>query len=565
MPIVEAMASGAPVVASSHASLDEACGDVAVRADPDEPAGDRGGDPRGARPARRARAPRARARAAVHLAARRRDDARGMGYGAIERSVRLDAARARQRRHGALRARRCSTHLERDDVDVEELSCGRLAAARRRPARRGLVPAPAAAQARGRRAPLPDVPRAASGARAGRRHGARPRRRCAIPSSFNRVDALYARTLLRRVLRAAARVLAVSEFTKREVVELAGVPRAGSTSSSNARRAGLHAGRPARRRRLRPGGRDARAAQEPAAADRRDGRLGSSCASSARRAGAASTSTAARRAGSAAVTDDELAALLPRRALPRYPSLYEGFGIPVLEAMLCGTPVVTSARSAMEEVAGGAAELVDPREVESIAAGSSARLRGATSCARPASCARGVHLGVERRGDACAPTGRRRMTAARRRRRRRARPPPHRRGDVRPQPAARAAGRRARPADRRGHPPPRARAGRRRADRAAGAVPGAADGVVAAAAAAAAAARLVALPARAAAGLPRPGGRDGARPALRARPRADGAARPVRLQDASCRAPRAAPTACSPSRSARSATWSSSTGSRRRR
>jgi glycosyltransferase involved in cell wall biosynthesis len=37
MPIVEAMASGVPVVASSHASLDEACGDVALRADPDRP------------------------------------------------------------------------------------------------------------------------------------------------------------------------------------------------------------------------------------------------------------------------------------------------------------------------------------------------------------------------------------------------------------------------------------------------------------------------------------------------------------------------------------------------
>ena len=37
MPIVEAMASGVPVVASSHASMDEACGDAALRADPDEP------------------------------------------------------------------------------------------------------------------------------------------------------------------------------------------------------------------------------------------------------------------------------------------------------------------------------------------------------------------------------------------------------------------------------------------------------------------------------------------------------------------------------------------------
>jgi glycosyltransferase involved in cell wall biosynthesis len=68
-------------------------------------------------------------------------------------------------------------------------------------------------------------------------------------------------------------------------------------------------------------------------------------------------------------SDEELAALMRGARCLVYPSLYEGFGIPVLEAMACGTPVVTSRGGATEEVAGGAAVLVDPRHPASIAAG----------------------------------------------------------------------------------------------------------------------------------------------------------------------------------------------------
>jgi len=50
-----------------------------------------------------------------------------------------------------------------------------------------------------------------------------------------------------------------------------------------------------------------------------------------------------------------------------FPSLYEGFGLPILEAMACGTPVITSETSSMPEVAGDAALLVNPYDIPAIA------------------------------------------------------------------------------------------------------------------------------------------------------------------------------------------------------
>jgi glycosyltransferase involved in cell wall biosynthesis len=49
-----------------------------------------------------------------------------------------------------------------------------------------------------------------------------------------------------------------------------------------------------------------------------------------------------------------------------FPSIFEGFGLPVLESMACGTPTITSCGSSLEEIAGDAALLVDPFSVASI-------------------------------------------------------------------------------------------------------------------------------------------------------------------------------------------------------
>ena len=184
------------------------------------------------------------------------------------------------------------------------------------------------------------------------------------PDAFNRWTRRYSGAVLPRLARSAARVIAVSEFTAREAVELLGVDED--------------------RVRVIPHGVDAPFGPTgPAAGGDYVLAVGTleprknfpRVVLAAERAG-----IDVRVAGDAGwggvdvhslgfVDDDELARLYRGATALVYPSLYEGFGLPVLEAMASGTPVVTARDSAPAELADGAAVLVDPLDVDSIAAG----------------------------------------------------------------------------------------------------------------------------------------------------------------------------------------------------
>jgi len=67
------------------------------------------------------------------------------------------------------------------------------------------------------------------------------------------------------------------------------------------------------------------------------------------------------------VREEELVELYNAASFAAYPSLYEGFGLPVIEAMACGTPLIASNSTSIPEIAGGAAVLVDPCSETEIA------------------------------------------------------------------------------------------------------------------------------------------------------------------------------------------------------
>jgi glycosyltransferase involved in cell wall biosynthesis len=185
------------------------------------------------------------------------------------------------------------------------------------------------------------------------------------PELFPLWHRLSGRAGLVRVARAAGRVLAVSEFTKREAVELLGLPEERVIVIGNAVDPVFS-----------PEGRRAEGEYVLAVGTLEPRKNLARVVEATRRAGLELRVVGARGWGgvqtpgwAGEVPDEQLAELYRGAQAFAFPSLYEGFGIPVLEAMACGAPVVTSRGGATEEVASGAAVLVDPLDIDAIAAG----------------------------------------------------------------------------------------------------------------------------------------------------------------------------------------------------
>jgi glycosyltransferase involved in cell wall biosynthesis len=189
------------------------------------------------------------------------------------------------------------------------------------------------------------------------------------PDAFNRWTRTYSPRVVPRVLEAAHRVIAVSEFTRRELVELLGVPDEKIRVVPNAVEAEFTREGPAAEGEyvLAVGTLEPRKNLQRLAEATRRTDVELRVVGARGWGGVEVGGNGVRWLGE--VSDAELARLYRGARCVAYPSLYEGFGIPVLEAMACGVPVVTTRGTAMEEVADGAAVLVDAHDPAEIAAG----------------------------------------------------------------------------------------------------------------------------------------------------------------------------------------------------
>jgi glycosyltransferase involved in cell wall biosynthesis len=185
------------------------------------------------------------------------------------------------------------------------------------------------------------------------------------PEWFNRWTATYSKIAVPRVLAAATRVIAVSEFTRRELLDVLHVPPDRIRVVPNAIEDVFTTDGPQA-----PG--DYVLAVGTLEPRKNLERIAAAVDGELRVVGATGWGDI-RLPGNVTwlghVDDGELAALYRGARCLVYASLYEGFGIPVAEALACGCPIVTSRGAAMEEIAGADATYVDPYDVMSIRSG----------------------------------------------------------------------------------------------------------------------------------------------------------------------------------------------------
>ena len=185
------------------------------------------------------------------------------------------------------------------------------------------------------------------------------------PGWFNRWTRSYSRLAVPRVVGAATRIIAVSEFTRRELVELLAVPEGKVRVVPNAVEDVFTPDGP---------GEDGDYVLAVGTLEPRKNleRIAAAVDGELRVVGArgwGGVQPPANVTWVGEVSDEALARLYRGARCLVYASLYEGFGLPVAEAIACGCAVVTTAGSPMEEIAGPDAVYVDPYDVASIRSG----------------------------------------------------------------------------------------------------------------------------------------------------------------------------------------------------